>query len=234
AASHRQATLQEAGDGTFNKAFSTAAGTDLQHAELLSLPITLLILVLAFGALVAASVPLLLGVTSVVAALGAEGLVSHVVPVTSSTASVILLIGLAVGVDYSLFYIRRERAERAAGRGPAAALEAASATVGRAIVVSGMTVLIALAGLLFTGSKVFTSIGLATIVVVAIAVVGSVTVLPAVLAKLGDRVNRGRLPLLGRMRGRREGRGGAWARLAGVVTSRPGPALVIAVCLLGT
>ena len=234
AAGHPGVKLQEAGDGTFDKAFSTLAGTDLGHAELLSLPITLLILVLAFGALVAASVPLLLGMTSVVAALGAEGLVSHVVPVTDSTASVILLIGLAVGVDYSLFYIRRERAERAAGRGPAAALEAASATVGRAIVVSGLTVLVALAGLLFTGSKVFTSIGLATIVVVAIAVVGSVTVLPAVLARLGDRIDRGRIPLLGRLGASRDAASGPWARLAGLVTSRPVPSLVVAICVLAT
>jgi RND superfamily putative drug exporter len=234
AASHPRVTLQEAGDGTFDKAFNTAGGTDLQRAELFSLPITLLILVLAFGALVAASVPLLLGITSVVAALGAEGLVSHITPVTSSTASVILLIGLAVGVDYSLFYIRREREERAAGKDGVAALEAASATVGRAIVVSGLTVLTALAGLLFTGSKVFTSIGLATMVVVAIAVLGSVTVLPAVLRKLGDRVDRGRVPLLGRIRARRGERPRAWAALARKVTSRPVLSLVIAVCILGS
>ncbi|HTX30106.1 MAG TPA: MMPL family transporter [Solirubrobacteraceae bacterium] len=235
AATHPQARLQEAGDGSIGQAFNTAAGTDLGHAELLSFPITLLILVLAFGALVAASVPLLLGMTSVVAALGAEGLVSHITPVSSSASSVILLIGLAVGVDYSLFYIRREREERAAGRAPMAALEAASATVGRAIVVSGLTVVVALAGLLFTGSRVFTSIGLATIVVVAIAVLGSVTVLPAVLAKLGDRVDRGRIPFVGRRRGRRQGRpDGMWARVARLVTSRPLPALVIAACVLGT
>ncbi len=234
AAGHPGASLLEAGDGTVGKAFSTAAGVDLEHAELLSMPLTLLILVLAFGALVAASVPLLLGMTSVVAALGAEGLVSHIVPVADSTASVILLIGLAVGVDYSLFYIRRERAERAAGRGPEAALEAASATVGRAIVISGLTVLIALAGLLFTGSRVFTSIGLATMVVVAIAVLGSVTVLPAALAMLGDRVDRGRIPLLGRLRGRSPGSRGPWARLARLVTSRPLPSLVVAVCILAT
>ena len=235
AASHRGALLQEAGDGTFAKAFNKGAGTDLQRAELFSLPITLLILVLAFGALVAASVPLLLGITSVIAALGAEGLVSHITPVASSTSSVILLIGLAVGVDYSLFYIRRERAERAAGRGPAATLEATSATVGRAIVVSGLTVLVALSGLLVTGSKVFTSIGLATMVVVAIAVLGSVTVLPAVLAKLGDRVDRGRIPMLGRLRRRGGGEAsGAWRWLAHLVTRRPVPALVVAVCVLGT
>ena len=123
AAGHPQVTLQEAGDGTFDKAFSVAAGTDLAHAELFSFPITLLILVLAFGALVAASVPLLLGVTSVVAALGAQGLVSQIVPVADATSSVILLIGLAVGVDFSLFYVRRVRAERAAGRDPSTALE---------------------------------------------------------------------------------------------------------------
>ncbi len=234
AAGHSGAKLQEAGDGTLDEAFNTASGTDLEHAELLSMPITLLILVLAFGALVAASVPLLLGMTSVVAALGAEGLVSHIVPVAGSTASVILLIGLAVGVDYSLFYIRRERAERAAGRGPEAALEAASATVGRAIIISGLTVLIALAGLLFTGSKVFTSIGMATMVVVAIAVLGSLTVLPAMLAKLGDRVDRGRIPWLGRLRAPGAGSRGPWRRLAHAVTSRPLPSLVVAVCILAT
>ena len=234
AAGHPQAMLEEAGDGTFAKAFSVASGTDLAHAELFSFPITLLILVLAFGALVAASVPLLLGVTSVVAALGAEGLVSQIVPVASATSSVILLIGLAVGVDYSLFYVRRVRAERGAGRDSATALEVTSATVGRAIVISGLTVLIALSGLLLTGSKVFTSIGLGTMVVVAIAMVGSVTVLPAVLAKLGDRVDRGRIPVLDRLRARSDGNATAWARLARVVTGRPLASLLIAACVLGT
>jgi uncharacterized membrane protein YdfJ with MMPL/SSD domain len=235
AASHRNLTLNEAGDGTFSKAFTKVVGHDLQRSELFSLPITLLLLILAFGALVAASVPLMLGVTSVVAALGAEGLVSQITPVADSTASVILLIGLAVGVDYSLFYIRREREERRMGRGPEAALAAASATVGRAIVVSGLTVMVALAGLLFTGSKVFTSIGLATMVVVAIAVLGSVTVLPAVLAKLGDKIDRGRIPLLGRLRARSNGTPrGLWAGLARAVARRPKQGLIVAVCILGT
>jgi uncharacterized membrane protein YdfJ with MMPL/SSD domain len=232
-ASHRGVTMNEAGDATFDKAFTKVVGHDLGQAELFSLPVTLLILILAFGALVAASVPLMLGITSVIAAMGAEGLVSQITPVADSTASVILLIGLAVGVDYSLFYIRREREERRKGRGPEAALNAASATVGRAIVVSGLTVMVALAGLLFTGSKVFTSIGLSTMVVVAIAVLGSVTVLPAVLAKLGDRIDRGRIPLLGRLRTRGDGRRGLWAFLARRVARRPVPALVIAVCVLG-
>ena len=235
ARSHSGVTMQEAGDGTLGKAFDTASGTDLEHAEIFSFPVTLLILILAFGAVIAASVPLLLGVSSVVAALGAQGLVSQIVPVSDSTSSVILLIGLAVGVDYSLFYIRRVRAERAAGRDAATALEIASGTVGRAIVISGLTVLIALSGLLFTGSKVFTSIGLATMVVVAIAVLGSVTVLPAVLTKLGDRIDRGRIPVLGRfVGGGRSHQTGVWSRIARVVTGRPVVSLVLAACVLGT
>ena len=203
----------------------------LHRAELISVPITLLILVLAFGALVAASVPLLLGLTSVGAALGALGLVSHIAPNGSSTAPVVVLIGLAVGVDYSLFYIRRERAERRSGASADAALAATSATVGRAILVAGMTVVIGLAGLLFTGFGVFTSMALGAILVVAIAVVGSLTVLPAMLALLGDRIDRGRLwPRRRRTRSRR--RRTMWQVLAAGVTNRPRTSLALAVVLL--
>jgi uncharacterized membrane protein YdfJ with MMPL/SSD domain len=144
----------------------------------------------------------------------------------------VVLIGLAVGVDYSLFYIRRERAERAAEDHPAhpdAALEAASATVGRAILVAGATVAIALAGLLFTGFGVFTSMALGAIAVVVIAVIGSLTVLPAVLALLGDRVNRGRL---WRRRAPRPGRASMWDRIARAVTARPRVALALAAVVL--
>jgi uncharacterized membrane protein YdfJ with MMPL/SSD domain len=229
---HAGVTTHQAGTGTVNKAFDDVVAEDLQHAEVLSLPITLVILFLAFGALVAASVPLLLGLTSVAAAMGALGFVSQVVPSDQSAGSLVVLFGLAVGVDYSLFYIRREREERRAGKGPEAALDATAATVGRAVVVSGLTVMVALAGLLFTGLAVFTAMALATIVVVAIAVVGSVTVLPAVLAKLGDRVDRGRLPFLGRIRARRSGPG-VWDRIARAVTRHPASALIVAVCVLG-
>ena len=192
----------------------------MHRVELISVPITLLILVLAFGALVAASVPLLLGLTSVAAALGALGLVSHIAPNGSSTAPVVVLIGLAVGVDYSLFYIRRERVERRAGVGADAALAATSATVGRAILVAGMTVVIGLAGLLFTGFGVFTSMALGAILVVAIAVVGSLTVLPATLALLGDRIDRGRLWPRRRARACRRRRT-MWQVLAAGVTEQP-------------
>jgi RND superfamily putative drug exporter len=220
-------TLQQAGPGSLDKTINDVVADDLKRAELISVPITLLILVLAFGALVAASVPLLLGLTSVAAAMGALGVVSQIAPLSDTTGSLVVLIGLAVGVDYSLFYIRREREERAAGRGAEAALEAAAATVGRAVLVSGITVIVALAGLLVTGMSVFASSALGTMLVVAISVIGSLTVLPAVLSLLGDRVNKGRIPLLGR-RSRRPRK----LRLANLVTRRPAASLATAVALL--
>jgi hypothetical protein len=223
--------FQEAGDGSGARAINQLVAGGLHQAELISFPLTLLILVVAFGAVVAACVPVLLGATSVAAALGALSLVSHISPNGSSTAPVVVLIGLAVGVDYSLFYIRRERAERAAGAGADAALDAASATVGRAILVAGATVAIALAGLLFTGFGVFTSMALGAIVVVAIAVVGSLTVLPAVLALLADRVTTPARRLWRRSAPRRSGRT-AWSRIAQTVTSRPRAALALAAPVL--
>ena len=117
-----------------------------------------------------------------------------------SVGAIVTLVGLAVGVDYTLFYLRREREERAAGKGERAALEAAAATSGRAVLISGATVMIAMAGMLFTGDRTFQSMGIATITVVAVAMIGSLTVLPAVLAALGDKVERGRIPLLSRLR----------------------------------
>jgi uncharacterized membrane protein YdfJ with MMPL/SSD domain len=228
-------SIQESGGTSIDRAMNQIVDDGLHRAELIALPTTLLILVLAFGAVVAALVPLLLGMTSVAAALGALGLVSHIAPNGSSTAPVVVLIGLAVGVDYSLFYIRRERAERRAGAGPDAALDATASTVGRAIVVAGMTVVIGLAGLLFTGFGVFTSMALGAIVVVVIAVIGSLTVLPAVLALLGERVNRGRL--WGRRGDQRSdharrSRLTLWSRFAGVVTGHPRSALALALAVL--
>jgi RND superfamily putative drug exporter len=115
---------------------------------------------------------------------------------------VVILVGLAVGVDYSLFYLKREREERAAGRSEAAALEAAAATSGHSVLISGLTVIVAMAGLLFSGDAGFISFGIATAIVVAVAMLGSLTVLPAVLSKLGDRVNKGKVPFLFNYRAR--------------------------------
>jgi uncharacterized membrane protein YdfJ with MMPL/SSD domain len=233
-ASHPAVAVREAGGGSVGHAIDQAVNGGLQRAEMISIPITLLILVLAFGALAAASVPLLLALTSVAAAIGAGSLVSHLVPMGNSTAPVVVLIGLAVGVDYSLFYVRRERAERRAeplATHPDAALQAASATVGRAIVVAGATVVIGLSGLLFTGFGVFTSMALGAILVVAIAVLGSLTVLPAVLALAGDGIAGPHPPRLWRRR-RTSAGNPFWGRVAAVVTRRPRGALAVALLAL--
>jgi uncharacterized membrane protein YdfJ with MMPL/SSD domain len=223
--------IGEVGDGSGDRAMNTLVSDGLHTAEMIALPVTLAILVLAFGALVAAVVPLVLGLTSVAAAMGALGIVSHIAPEGSTTAPVVILIGLAVGVDYSLFYIRRERAERRLGAGPEAALDASAQTVGRAILIAGATVIIGLAGLLFTGNAVFVSMALGAILVVAIAVLGSLTVLPAVLALLGDKVDRGRLWGRGSRRAARP-TGRVWGSFARAITARPRLSLALALVLL--
>ena len=148
-----------------------------QSAGLLSLPVTLILLTITFGTLVAAGVPLWIGLSAVIATLGLVNLPSQILPIDGNLAAVILLIGLAVGVDYSLFYLKREREERAAGRSEEAALEAAAATSGRAVLISGATVILAMAGMFISGDKTFISFALGTILVVAVAVFASLTVL---------------------------------------------------------
>jgi RND superfamily putative drug exporter len=218
---HPALTVAEFGDASANKAINKSLGDDFSRAERLSIPITLVILLLAFGALVAAGVPMLLGISAVAATLGLVGLVSHLLPMDGAISSVVLLIGLAVGVDYSLFYLRREREERAAGAGTDAALQAAAATSGRAILISGITVVIAMAGMFFAGSRVFTSFAVGTIMVVAVAAVGSLTVLPAMMSALGTRVDKGRVPLLHRLRRSDAGESRLWGLLLRGVMRKP-------------
>jgi uncharacterized membrane protein YdfJ with MMPL/SSD domain len=212
--------IGEFGDASSVDAIETAFANDLEKAGFLSVPITLAILVVAFGALVAAGIPLLLALTAVFATFGLLALASHVLPVAQQAPALVLLIGLAVGVDYSMFYLRREREERAAGRSEQAALEAAAATSGRSVLVSGLTVMTAMAGMFLTGDRIFASFGVATILVVAIAMLGSLTVLPALLSRLGDRVDRVHVPLVGRLR-RDDGEGRIWSAIVGAVLRRP-------------
>jgi RND superfamily putative drug exporter len=189
-------TIVESGDASGDHQVSAKMDSDLQKAEQLSLPITFLILLFAFGAFVAAGIPVLLAFSAVLASIGLDALTSHVWHASDAASSVILLIGMAVGVDYSLFYVKREREERRAGRSGGEAIARAGATSGMAVLVSGATVLIAMAGMLISGSAIFTSLGIASMVVVASAMIGSLTVLPALLGKLGDRVDRGVLAVL--------------------------------------
>ncbi len=210
----------EAGSASTGKALDEMFTSQLARAGLISIPLTLIILLVVFGSLVGATVPLLLALSSVFATMGLVALPSQIVPMDESIFEVILLIGLAVGVDYSLFYIRRERDERRAGKSESAALEAAAATSGRAVLISGFTVMIAMAGMFFSGDKTFMSFAIGTMMVVAVAMVGSLTVLPAVLSWLGDRVDKVRVPFLWRLR-RDNGEGRVWGWILDRVLRRP-------------
>src|SRR5215211_1765741 len=227
AAEHPKLLVEQFGSVSSQKELQDTFTSDLGKAEALSFPITLLILVIAFGSLVAALVPLALGITVVMAAMSLVNLPSWLSPVDSNISSVILLIGLAVSVDYSLFYLRREREERAAGRSERSALEVAAATSGRAVLISGGTVIAAMAGMFLAGDKTFISFAEGTILVVAIAILSSVTVLPAVLAWLGDRIEKGRIPFLSRHR-RPAGESRFWSGMVNRVMRRPWLAIVLA------
>ncbi|MBD0283615.1 MAG: MMPL family transporter [Thermoleophilaceae bacterium] len=226
-----QFRIEEFGSASAMHVTDETIGEDFRRAERLSLPITLLVLLFAFGALVAASVPVLLAFSAVLAALGLSTFVSYLVPTADATQSVILLIGMAVGVDYSLFYLRRAREERAAGNDSSRALLRAAGTSGQAVLVSGATVLVAMAGMLFAGAKIFTSIGVGAMIVVFAAMVGSLTVLPAILHKLGDRVERGRVPLVGRLR-RPAGESRLWGAILRPVLRWPAAAALVSAGVL--
>ena len=231
---HPSLRVEQVGSASASQAFEQAMEDDFKRAETLSIPLTLLILLLAFGALVAAGLPLLLGMTAVGATLGLLGPISQLTPVTDQVGSVILLIGLAVGVDYSMFYVRREMEERDRGKDPQAALAAAAATSGHAIVVSGFVVLISMAGMLLSGSAVFVSFGVGTMIVVAVAVIGSLTFLPAMLSWLGEKgwTEKGRVPVLGRLRHRGGGRSRTWGWVLDHVLARPKVSAGLAALLL--
>ena len=213
-------TYEPFGDVSSEEEFEKIFQDDFKKATTTSLPLTLFILLLAAGTLVAAGVPLLLGITGVLGTMGLVAGISQISPVAGEINEIILLIGLAVGVDYALFYLRREREERAAGRSKEAAVEAAAATSGRAVLVSGFTVMIAMAGMYLAGDPTFTSFATGAILVVAVSMVGSITVLPGLLSMLGDRVDKGRIPLIGRLK-RRTAEFGLWSRVVDRVLKRP-------------
>jgi uncharacterized membrane protein YdfJ with MMPL/SSD domain len=220
--------VQAANPDFYIGSFGTSTGkevqegvfADLKKAGLYSIPLTLIILVVAFGALVAAGIPLLLALSAVMATMGLVSLVSQVLPMSDSVSAIILLIGLAVGVDYTLFYLKREREERARGRSEEASLEAAAATSGRSVLISGFTVIVAMSGMFLTRDATFASFAVATITVVAVAMLGSLTILPALLSKLGDNVDRLRVPFVSRLR-RDDGEGRIWGAIVDRVLRHP-------------
>ena len=199
AAQHPGLRVEEAGDGSMDKQVNDQVGNDLSTAANFSIPVTLLILLVAFGAIVAAGAPVLLALSAVGAATGLSALVSKVIPDSGTTSSMILLMGMAVGVDYSLFYVKRARAERHRGADKLHAIEIAAETSGHSVVVSGVAVIVSMLGLFVSGDPVFSSLAAGSVLVVAVAVLGSLTVLPALLAVLGRGIDRPRVPVLWRI-----------------------------------
>jgi RND superfamily putative drug exporter len=228
---HPQLRIEQFGDYSSSKAFDKIFADEFAKATGLSLPITLVIMIVAFGALTAAGIPVLLALTGVMATVGLVAIPSQFAPVDQAINEVILLVGMAVGVDYSLFYLRREREERASGKDPDSALAAAAATSGRAVLVSGLTVMTAMAGMYLTGDPTFSSFATGTIIVVAVAMLASVTVLPALLSKFGDGVMKGRVPILGRRR-ERVGPSRMWSAILNPVLRHPAIAATISAAAL--
>jgi uncharacterized membrane protein YdfJ with MMPL/SSD domain len=221
--------VQMAADGPGSG--KSTSNSDLHRAEMLALPVTLFVLLVAFGSLVGSLVPMLLGLTAVVAAFGLLGPISHAFALDSSVKTVVLLIGMAVGVDYALFYVIRSREERRRGHSSHEALDLTARTSGRTVVVAGTTVAVAMAGQYIVGSPIFNGIASGTIAVVACAVAGSLTVLPAILALLGPRVDRGRIPFLPHLHAdSRESR--LWPAVVDRVLRRPVVALLAGAALL--
>ena len=192
---------------------------DFNRILIYSLVIGLVILVLAFRALVAAVIPLAMAVGSIFTAIGIAALVSQVYPLVELYAEMILLMGLAVGIDYSLFIVSRFRTERSAGRDKIEAITVAANTTGRAVFYAGITVILSLAGLMLTRDFTFISLAAGAIIVVFVAVIASLTLLPSLLSLLGDSVNRLRIPILGR----ESDQGGIWSTITGWVMARPVP-----------
>jgi RND superfamily putative drug exporter len=235
-ARHPDLTVEEEGSASIQRALGNVTSQDFRQAEVTSIPVTLALLLLVFGALIAAGIPLLLAGTAVVSAISLLAIPSRLVPISSTTSSIVLLVGMAVGIDYSLFYLRRVREERAAGASTPQALQVAARTSGRAIVVSGLTVMISLAGLFLAGIDLFTGWAIGTIMVVGIAVLGSLTFLPALLSLLGTATDKARVPFWGKRQARaRESR--VWRAIVTRVARRPlawGGLTVIALLVLAS
>ncbi|MGI5526083.1 MMPL family transporter [Streptomyces syringium] len=192
-AAHPGLRVEETGSPSISKGVEKLRGDDLSRTELIALPVTLITLLFVFRSVAMATVPLLLALSSIAAAIGLSMLASHAFPDAGVGTNVILLIGLAVGVDYTLFYLKREREERARAGGrlsSQAVVELAAATSGRAVVLSGLAVAVSSAALYLVDDVIFSSIATGAIVVTLVAVVSSLTVLPALLATFGERAER--------------------------------------------
>ncbi|MGW3011264.1 MMPL family transporter [Streptomyces sp. NPDC001219] len=235
---HPDLRVEETGDASVEVGLDNQRADDLATTETITFPITLITLAVVFGSVIMVGVPLLLAVSSIGASIGLSQLVSHLLPDAGVGNNVILLIGMAVGVDYTLFYLKREREERARSGGrlsPESLVEIAAATSGRAIVVSGLAVILSTATLFLAADVIFASLAIGTIVVVAVAVLSSMTVLPALLVKIGQRADRkdARAAARGkRSRRKPEETGRLWTALLRPAKNHPVATLVVSVLLM--
>ena len=219
------------GSATLDRDFLEISENDLRTGELMfGLPMAIVVLILVFGALVAAAVPIVLALVSIIVALGLSMVFGQFMTVSIFLVNMVFLMGLAVEIDYSLFIVARFREERARGASKLDAIQTAGATAGQAVLFSGVTVLFALVGLMLIGADIFISLGLGAILVVLAAIVSSLTLLPALLSVLGDRVNALRLPFFYALQNKAvaENSGGMWDAIVRVVTRAPVVSVVLA------
>jgi RND superfamily putative drug exporter len=218
-----------AGNGTIDREANELSSENAERGEMIGIPIALIILLVVFGAAVAAGIPLVLAIVSIVVALGVATLIGQVYELSFLVLNIITMIGLAVGIDYSLFIVQRYREERERGLDKLAAIEMAGATSSRAVLFSGGTVVVALLGMFIVPSNIYRSLATGAIVVAVFAVLAALTLLPAILSLLGDRVNALRIPFLSRRAG---GEGGFWSAVAHGVMAHPVVSVVVTVSLL--
>jgi RND superfamily putative drug exporter len=222
------------GTASINSDFSQTAESDLRKGEGIGVPIALIILLIVFGAVVAAGLPIVLSLVAITAAVALTALVGQTFDVSIFAVNMVSMMGLATGIDYSLFIISRFREERARGRETIDAIAVTGGTASRAVLFSGLTVVLALLGLVIVPTNIFASLAIGAILVVTMSVVAALTLLPAVLSLLGDRVNSLRLPYLGRrlIDGQANGRTSWIARTAQRAMKRPAIALTVGVGIL--
>jgi RND superfamily putative drug exporter len=236
---HRDVRVEQFGDISAENEVAAQDAKDGKKSEFISYGLMLIILLVAFGAVVAAGLPLVLGATAVAATVGLLGPVSHLYALPLDVSQLVVIIGLAVGVDYAMFYSRRMMEERDRGHTTQAAVEIAAATSGRAVLISGITVLTAMAGLLFAGNPIFVGFGIGTMLVVAVAMLGSMTFLPATLSLLGEKnwLEKGRVPYVTKRRHQSKGESRIWGAILTRVLKRPlvstllAGGLLVALCI---
>jgi putative drug exporter of the RND superfamily len=224
-------TVKTGGVPAFFNRFNEVSRQDLEKAEKVSFPLTLLVLLIAFGTLVAAGLPIMLGIVSLVVTLGALYFLAGVTDMSIYVTNTASIIGIGVGIDYSLFVVTRFREELRRGRTVHDAVVQAVANSGRAVALSGATVIVALFGMFLVNIQAFRSMAIGSMSVVAVAVLGAVTLLPAVLStKVGSWIDRVRLPFTGRRQANPEG--GFWHRWAVAVMRRPWAAVALSAAIL--